>query len=535
VNEEIRERAEFYTARKRRRRRGCLAVLLVPLVLVVAVGVWLGGRLLAKPTISRNFTAEFNARYDGVPDSDRAWPLYKDAIIFRIEHPMPERVMLNAPVMPNWSMWDANTKWLTEMAPALELMREGGRKPVLARPMSNVGDEDIARAEAQARGIAFTPETPVENPSLIESLDVSSYGHFRRMAQALAPDVYFALENGDTDRAVRNIEAMLGMGVHAGESETIIGVLIRIAIGDLAARTTVMALSQHPDAFSAEQLARLQSAFQTIGCAATPEPGVLAQPVIRLSMERAFFLDMIQRTFSDNGRGDGYVTLAGATSPELVEFSEAAGPVGFVMAASRKEIVARHDELMRIGETAINSSAAARHEALDRLDAALAELNASWVSRARNVYLTSLLPVYPKVVRSVELSQSKRGAAIAALAMRRYRRERGSFPQSLEALMPEYIPAMPVDPVDGNTMRYRLGPDGPVLYSLGADGDDDGGLLGADEKDVYPTNAGMKDGDWILYPVAFPDEREDRFAGEKEPEDEVPAGEPDQPSEDPEG
>lgn len=515
---------------------GCLAVVLVPVLLIVAIAVWLGLRLLAEPTISRNFTAEFNARYDGVPESDKAWPLYKAAIIFGIEHPMPEAVMMNAPVMPNWSMWDANTEWLTEMGPALELMRQGGHKPVLGKPMSNVGDEDIARAEAQAHGLAFTAETPVENPSLIGSLDVSSYGHFRRMVQALAPDVYLALENGDSDRAVRNIEAMLGIGVHAGESETIIGFLIRIAIDDLAARTTILALSQYPDALSTEQLARLQSAFETIGCAATPQPGVLAQRVFGLSMERAFFLDMVQRTYSDDGHGNGYVTLAGATSPELVGFSEASGPVGFVMAASRKDIVARHDELMRIGEAAINSSAAARRESLDRLDAALAELNASWVSRARYVYLTSLLPVFPKVIRAAEVSQSKRDAAIAALALHRYRLDHGAFPESLELLVPDSIRALPRDPVDGKPMRYRLGPDGPVLYSLGADGDDDGGLLGADEKDVYPTNtASFKDGDWILYPVAFPDDPENLFAGDEESGDEDPAGEPGGPAEDPEG
>ena len=49
---------------------------------------------------------------------------------------------------------------------------------------------------------------------------------------------------------------------------------------------------------------------------------------------------------------------------------------------------------------------------------------------------------------------SRLEAAEAALALREYEMARGNLPESLEELVPEYLPAVPVDRTDGNSVRY---------------------------------------------------------------------------------
>jgi hypothetical protein len=50
------------------------------------------------------------------------------------------------------------------------------------------------------------------------------------------------------------------------------------------------------------------------------------------------------------------------------------------------------------------------------------------------------------------------------------------YPGRLEELVPEFLPEVPIDFMDGKPIRYRRRPDGSfVLYSVGWDGLDGGG------------------------------------------------------------
>ena len=47
--------------------------------------------------------------------------------------------------------------------------------------------------------------------------------------------------------------------------------------------------------------------------------------------------------------------------------------------------------------------------------------------------------------------------------------------ERLEELVPQFLPSVPLDPYDGQPLRYKRLPAGFVVYSIGADGRDDGG------------------------------------------------------------
>jgi hypothetical protein len=65
---------------------------------------------------------------------------------------------------------------------------------------------------------------------------------------------------------------------------------------------------------------------------------------------------------------------------------------------------------------------------------------------------------------------------ITAIALKRFQLQHGNFPEKLAELTPEFLPAVPLDPVDGKPLRYRRNADGTfLLYSVGDDGVDNGG------------------------------------------------------------
>jgi hypothetical protein len=64
----------------------------------------------------------------------------------------------------------------------------------------------------------------------------------------------------------------------------------------------------------------------------------------------------------------------------------------------------------------------------------------------------------------------------AALGIQRYRADHdGELPRTLSQLVPQYLATVPSDPFDGKSIRYEPVGTGFVIYSIGADGEDNGG------------------------------------------------------------
>lgn len=69
--------------------------------------------------------------------------------------------------------------------------------------------------------------------------------------------------------------------------------------------------------------------------------------------------------------------------------------------------------------------------------------------------------------------------------MKRYRLQNGALPDSLGQVVPRYMPAVPLDPYDGQPLRYRKEADKYVVYSISENGRDDGGVEGSDMKQEW--------------------------------------------------
>ena len=74
-------------------------------------------------------------------------------------------------------------------------------------------------------------------------------------------------------------------------------------------------------------------------------------------------------------------------------------------------------------------------------------------------------------------NQAGMRCAVAAMAVERFRLARGRWPDSLTGLVPEFLPRALVDPFDGQPLRFLRLIDSLLIYSIGPDGKDDGGLV----------------------------------------------------------
>ena len=102
--------------------------------------------------------------------------------------------------------------------------------------------------------------------------------------------------------------------------------------------------------------------------------------------------------------------------------------------------------------------------------------------------------------------QTERSVVLCAIALKRFALRHGTSPASLEELVPEFLPAVPVDYMDGKPVRYRRQNDGSsILYSVGEDGMDDGG-----DASLQPKTASERDlwkrKDFVWPAPATPDE-----------------------------
>jgi hypothetical protein len=95
---------------------------------------------------------------------------------------------------------------------------------------------------------------------------------------------------------------------------------------------------------------------------------------------------------------------------------------------------------------------------------------------------------------------------ITSIALKRYELRHGQLPQSLALLVPEFLAQAPHDFMDGQPLRYRVNGDGSfALYSVGEDGQDDGGDSSAAVSDKERQNESPWAGrDWV-WPRAVAD------------------------------
>lgn len=113
------------------------------------------------------------------------------------------------------------------------------------------------------------------------------------------------------------------------------------------------------------------------------------------------------------------------------------------------------------------------------------------INRLRYSFAAISAPLLPGVQVRVASAEARLRQAQLAIALELYRRAHAAYPETLSALVPDYLPGLPFDVCTGGDFQYqRPEPDQFILWSVGANGIDDGGAL--------PEKATALDqGDWV--------------------------------------
>lgn len=121
------------------------------------------------------------------------------------------------------------------------------------------------------------------------------------------------------------------------------------------------------------------------------------------------------------------------------------------------------------------------------------ELDAEFETKTQfRIYSMQMLIAPTGVTRSFAQAQARDRATAVQLAIERYRKQHGKRPETIEQLTPDFLPEVPVDPFNGEPLRYIAGPEETLVYSVGPNMKDDGGdyesLVQGDGGYPYPDD-----------------------------------------------
>jgi hypothetical protein len=112
---------------------------------------------------------------------------------------------------------------------------------------------------------------------------------------------------------------------------------------------------------------------------------------------------------------------------------------------------------------------------LDQVKAEMGPNTGNRLSNLKHALTKQVVPSFWAMIEGGARHTAQNAAADAALAAERFRRAEGHLPETLEQLVPRFLPHLPPDPYTGAAQRMIHAEDGVLIYSVGLDGVDNGG------------------------------------------------------------
>jgi hypothetical protein len=396
--------------------------------------------------------------------SDEAWWVTND--VYAMTMVAPGKAMVR------WQQPEIRSDFFTDSWQEVETAIAKD-KPALAQLRQIVPKPDFDFQLKYEAGIANLNYT---NLNLAEA---------KRASERLSVEAIDDLHNGDPANAVEDLRAMLAIAQALRDERLAISELVRMAIAQvaLAANWELLQSSKVSD----QQLATLQNDWTNFDFIATGEDA--------LAMERVGGQISLARW-----RGsDSEVEQSIAFAPQVrTTFGLPPEPIWRKIIIKPELFMWRYwwsyeDELRSLkGHEVLMDTMRLTQtngyflKALQNQNDELSKLGIFKIETRHEGYFTGIIDLHSIISDSVlSLSafvnramraQVAKQMIVTGIALKRYQLKHGNYPPDLDSLVPEFLPVVPLDPVDGKPLRYH-----PkfyrtfLLYSVGLNGKDDGG------------------------------------------------------------
>ncbi len=430
--------------------------------------------VLGRPVVRVDYVAWLNERWkpQGAP-VENARQYYDQAVKLYVEPPEAVKRAMNT-----WGTtldhWDeagrqALEPWLAENRAAFDAYRRGGNSehywPV------NTG----APLDGNSVGAVMKMQA-VLTDSVMKFL-----GGYRKVTLAFWQEIAYQASEGRVAEAFDDCLVLQRAGRHLEGKNSTSEQLVGIAT-EQSAYDGIVAILRQPNVPPAA-LERIQTALLK---AFDPK-----RRVIGLDGEKAIGDDLIQRTFTDDGRGGGHA-LGGGFFFASGSWSANLARLLVFQYPSRRETTETVDRYFEQAEAALS------------VPPARSEVERAWQTvtetASQNLFLQLMGPTHQTLAKQEWRVKTQEAATLAAVAIGRYKLDKGQYPARFEEVVETgYLPSLPADPYGKGPLSYRRTDDGFVLYSWGPNLSDEGGWPSTDP-DGKPR-MGTDNNDWVFWPV----------------------------------
>lgn len=353
---------------------------------------------------------------------------------------------------PNALYSDAFANWLAANDEALAAFRDAAQLPACSWHFDPPPDDAMI-------GVMLPQLSPL-----------------RTLSKGCIAAGHLALSAGDPESAAAAYLDAAAAGAHVGRRATLIENLVGMSMQSLAA-DAMFDLHSSPAAEQADWVALAEEAE----LAMVP----VRSPIEAVQMERAFYLDTVQRLWNEDA----------ATGERMLNADWARKVAGMVsmpgddvytekMLTSLAET--NYEESVEFGNAYFDAVTEAMTLPYAEASARLRELERLMASDdTGHVALRDLTPALSSYHFSATRAESNRRAALLVNHLRAWQQAHGQLPSSLDVFAERDFA---VDPFSNTRFMYRRAGDDFVLYSTGGNATDDGGIhdhQGRDNDLVY--------------------------------------------------
>ena len=374
--------------------------------------------------------------------------------------PLPSLRLLESAKEPDFPGWNKRLTGKENSSPALGVVQALKSYDPFLEEVSSALERPVVRWQTAGSNNPLQESRPY----LVPVLNLCRFLQLRAIAE---------VEMGQPDAALSDVD--LGFRI-AEIPERGGGAVIDYAVetSSQALLLSAMAYGLEKRVWNAEQLQRLQSMLERLNPLKTLKDASRRERCAALSLFRLPIADQYKSM------------QAGIDS-------------GFEKVTWRERLAVKLYRIRPSGWGDLDRAAFARQVQAERIDSIDADRgtgkislllwHGEWTFWAMLVRPgTAPSPQFLSVLRKGWMVQAYVAEARIACALERFRLQNGALPDSLDALVPEFLSGLPPDPVTGGPLLYGRIEDGYVVYSVGTDEKDDAGAIDQQNKDR---------GDWV--------------------------------------